>query len=385
MRRDAWQIGGAVAALGAGLFLSRLVEPRVHVEAISIAGETPALRFRPAAQGPHPIALLAHGVTASKETLFRFGEALAAAGFEGYALDFPGHGDSPRAFVATETTNTIENAGKALGSVDLFLGHSMGAYAAVPSVHEGGLAPKLFIAVGAFPDLGERGPPLLLLAGRFDEAVPATYLERMASERGSRLVLSDASDHALAPYDSLLIDTAVDAACAVAGKTPPARPWRWRLRLLGAALALAGVLALDVLLLDRFPTINKKARGQVFAASTILVIALSTGTWLGAFPSARHVPAQIIGILLSALVVHGAGRFDISRWTFGALGALMTVFLALVGWHFVALLAGLSTLILVAGTALAALASRGGTRRDGDITFAIFVGYAIGQWAPVMF
>jgi hypothetical protein len=37
-------------------------------------------------------------------------------------------------------------------------------------VREGGMKPGLFIAVGAFPVLGDHAPPLLLLSGRFEEA-----------------------------------------------------------------------------------------------------------------------------------------------------------------------------------------------------------------------
>ena len=47
----------------------------------------------------------------------------------------------------------------------------MGAYAGAQAVRNSRLSPQLFIAVGALPDLGEHGPPLLLLAGQFDEAI----------------------------------------------------------------------------------------------------------------------------------------------------------------------------------------------------------------------
>jgi len=56
---------------------------------------TPSLRLFPATPGPHPIALLAHGAAGSKENCFRFGEALAAVGFDCYSVDQAGHGESP--------------------------------------------------------------------------------------------------------------------------------------------------------------------------------------------------------------------------------------------------------------------------------------------------
>ena len=37
---------------------------------------------------PHPVALLAHGFAASEETLFRYADALAAAGFKRFYETF---------------------------------------------------------------------------------------------------------------------------------------------------------------------------------------------------------------------------------------------------------------------------------------------------------
>jgi hypothetical protein len=53
-------------------------------EKVMLTGNTAAFRLSPETPAPHPIALLAHGATGSKKKLFRFGEALAAAGFDWY-------------------------------------------------------------------------------------------------------------------------------------------------------------------------------------------------------------------------------------------------------------------------------------------------------------
>ena len=84
-RTNRWVIAAAIVALILGAILSRVIEPGVRVEKIMLATNTPALRLFPATPGPYPIALLAHGGTGSKETLFRFGEALA--GFDCYSVD----------------------------------------------------------------------------------------------------------------------------------------------------------------------------------------------------------------------------------------------------------------------------------------------------------
>src|SRR4051812_11730785 len=152
-RANWWICAGLIVCFAVGVWLSHRVEPGVRVEAVTLAGGTPALHFFPADSGPHPVALLAHGVTASKETLFRFGEALAAAGFVCFAVDLPGHGESARPFDTGDIVSKLEEATRAVGPVDVFLGHSMGAAAGAWAVRDARLSPRLFISVGANPDL----------------------------------------------------------------------------------------------------------------------------------------------------------------------------------------------------------------------------------------
>src|SRR5215468_9231576 len=106
--RARWIIAAAIISLGAGAALSRVIEPGVRVKKVTLAEETPALKFIPAGTGPRPVALLAHGYASSKEALFRYGEALAAAGFICYSVDQPGHGASPRPCTLIEAAHTLE-------------------------------------------------------------------------------------------------------------------------------------------------------------------------------------------------------------------------------------------------------------------------------------
>ena len=168
-RTNRWVIAAAIAALILGAILSRVIEPGVRVEKIMLTTNTPALRIFPATAGPHPIALLAHGNGASKEMMFRFGESLAAAGFDCYSVDQAGYGESPQSCSLTNLRLNFLKAERALGEVDVFIGHSMGSASGSWSVREAGFRPKLFIGVGNTATLGEHGPPLLLLFGRFEE------------------------------------------------------------------------------------------------------------------------------------------------------------------------------------------------------------------------
>src|SRR5580658_5946976 len=108
-KRKKWIITGlATACFVTGILLSHRIEPGARVQKVTLADGTPALKFLPAGPGPHPVALLAHGYAGSKENLFRYGEALAAAGFVCYSVDLPGHGASPRTFTFMEAVHTLE-------------------------------------------------------------------------------------------------------------------------------------------------------------------------------------------------------------------------------------------------------------------------------------
>src|SRR6185369_10567428 len=125
-RTNRWLVAAAAAALILGAALSRVIEPGVRVEKIMLTTNTFALRIFPAAPGPHPVALLAHGNGGSKEMMFRFGEALAAAGFDCYSVDQAGYGESPQACSLTNLDRNFQELELALGEVDIFIGHSMG-------------------------------------------------------------------------------------------------------------------------------------------------------------------------------------------------------------------------------------------------------------------
>ena len=378
--RTQWCLAAvSIACFVTGVALSHRVEPGVQVEAVTLAGDTPALKFVPADSGPHPVVLLAHGITGSKEMFFRFGEALAAAGFVCVSVDLPGHGASEKAFSLAGTVQALEAVTHALGPVDVFIGHSMGAYAGAGAVHDAGLNPRLFIAVGAIPDLGEHGPPLLLLAGRFEEfATPA----RLKARTDARVVISPNSDHAFELFDGYLVKTAVEAACTAVGRPSPASiPNSWRWRLLGMVLALLGAVVL-ALRLPAFPSRWALMRGPVVWAIVIGAFILCSGTWIGAMPHLRHIPQQIAAMIVGWLVITGAARLRLPRWSLVPLTVALAMICAVVGAPMPAFFAALFVLALLAGTILGSIAARRGSRRDGDIAMAIHLGYVVGQWLP---
>jgi pimeloyl-ACP methyl ester carboxylesterase len=383
----------AIVSLIVAVILAHLREPGIGVAKMILAVHTPAIHLFPKTSGPQPVALLAHGVTASKETLFRFGEALAAAGFDCYAVDLPGHGESRLPFSRAEIVNQMGYITRALGRVDVFIGHSMGAGAGEASVRNGDLNPKLFIAVGASPELGEQGPPLLLLAGNFEELISPA---RLKARTDAQLVLSPWSDHALEVWDPHLVNAGVKAACAVVGKSPPPAPRAWLCRLAGVIFGMAGALGLIWSLPQLSPRLAR-AGGILVPAVIIIAVSLTTDRWVGSTPNLHRIPLQITIGLLVWLALVGLSKLGLPRWSLVAIVITFTL-LCFVSQAFPAVAPGdwrialrllsiigvLTSLVLGAGLVLGRMAGQG-SRRNGDLALAIFVGYAIGQWMPNSF
>jgi hypothetical protein len=384
-RTNRWVIAAAVAALVLGAILSHVIEPGVRVEKITLTGNTRAIRLSPATPGPHPVALLAHGSTGSKENLFRFGEALAAAGFDCYSVDQTGFGESPHSLLSSNILFNFHEFERAHGAVDVFIGHSFGGWVGAWSVHNSGFRPKLFIGIGADAELAKDGPPLLMLFGQFD------YFGLQAPTN-AQVVISPWSEHILEFADPVLVDAAVKAACATVGKPVSAPPTAWRWRFAGLVLGIAGALVLMFRLPELHPRLAR-ARKLIVPAVLLIAIILTMGTWVGVTPQLRRIPQQLVMLPVIWLALAGLSRLRMPRWSL----AVMTGVLAL-GCecaYQVNLLDGLSgilpiilaisTLLLLPGVAVGRIAARGGSRRDGDVAMAIFASYVIGQYIPLFY
>jgi pimeloyl-ACP methyl ester carboxylesterase len=92
-----------------------------------------------------PLAVLVHGVTASSRTWWRVGPWFAGADWRVVAVDLRGHGKSPRAThslgledLAGDLYETVSGLLKPGERVDVLLGHSLGALAALELCREHG-------------------------------------------------------------------------------------------------------------------------------------------------------------------------------------------------------------------------------------------------------
>ena len=400
--------GVAAVCLVVGIALSHRIEPGVRGEKIMLATNTPALRTFPATPGPHPIALLAHGNGGSKEMLFRFGEALAAAGFDCYSVDQAGYGESPLPWSLTNILLNFQEVEQVIGPVDVFVGHSMGGATGAWSVRETGFHPKLFVGVGAPVELGRHGPPELLLAGVFEEICRPAQLYALTN---AQVFISHRSDHILEVYDPVLVRATVKAACVAVGKAVPAAPTAWRWRFAGLVLGMGGALGLMLYLPELHPCLAR-TRKWIVPAVLLVAAVLVGGMWLGVTPQWRRIPQQLVLVPIIWLTLAGLGKLRLPRWSLAVFTALLTIgcaafrnagatkplhvvfnsnHLEVTGstgmWLFGTLMCAfaISTLLLLPSVAVGRIATRGGSRRDGDIAMAIFASYAIGQFMPLFY
>jgi len=129
----------------------------------------------------------------------------------------------------------------------------------------------------------------------------------------------------------------------------------------------------------------------------LIALGLTLGTWFGVTPQLRRIPQQLVLLPVIWLALAGLGRLRMPRWSL----AVVTGILALACLPFVEVLAYpqfeksffliftlmctllISTLLLLPSTLVGRIATRGGSRRDGDVAMAIFASYVIGQFMPL--
>ena len=174
---------------------------------------------------------------------------------------------------------------------------------------------------------------------------------------------------------------------------------------------MAGALVL----MFRLPELHPRlARTRRFIVPGVLLLAviLMMGTWIGVSPQLRRIPLQLVLVPVIWLALASLGRLRLPRWSLAvgtailALGCLalrmayatkpvhvvvhanhVEVTGPVVIWLFATLMCtfAISTLLLLPSTLVGRIATRGGSRRDGDIAMAIFASYVIGQFMPLFY
>jgi pimeloyl-ACP methyl ester carboxylesterase len=368
----------------AGIILSHHLAPGVHVEKAVLSGDTPAVKFVPAGAGPHPVALLAHGYSGTKENLFWYASALSEAGFVCYSVDLPGHGESQQLFSPLNAAQAIGRVAHDLGTVDVLIGHSMGGIAGGEAVREGLLQPKLMIAVGADAHLGDHGSPLLLV-GRFDEFFKPSELK---ARTDARTIVSPWSNHGFELFDPLLIHAAVNAASAAISQPAPHSSMVWFWNVVGVLLAMLGAFTL-ALTLPELPGRWAWAHGVLVAVIISGACFLTFHNWLDLKPHPKNIPWQIIAAIVAVPLLAGARKLRVRRGALGLL-AIATGVAAVFATHTVFAQTNLPLFWIVRlslvlapsllfGAVVGMVATIRGSQFSGDVAMALIVGVSLFQ------
>jgi hypothetical protein len=141
-----------------------------------------------------------------------------------------------------------------------------------------------------------------------------------------------------------------------------------------------------------------RIRGFIVPAILLIAIILTMGTWVGVSPQFRRIPQQLVLLPVIWLALAGLSRLRWPQWSLplvtGILavasgfvlfslplaygkgiwlsGALMTIFVII-------------TVSLLPSLLIGRIATRGESRRDGDVAMAIFASYCIGQFMPLFY
>jgi alpha-beta hydrolase superfamily lysophospholipase len=416
--RGRWRILAPVmlVAAAAGAGMSQTLEPEVSVEPVVVA-DNPALHFLP--RGAHlGTAVLGHGIPANKQTLFRLGEALAAAGFEAVAVDLPGNGASALPLSQGGEQALLAAArylGNGSATADVVVGHSVGATYAGWAIARGELHARALLVFGALPELAPGVTRLWYFGGQLDELHSETTVRAWARRTGASVVMTPLADHPTAVFSPPLVEAAVAAACSVVGAPVPPPAGRWRWRLCGAVLLLAAALV-AISGLARMSSTSRSAaaaRGAACAGTAMLAAHLAAATWLVGVPTLRRAAAGLIfaaaaGLsswLLALLVARILRRRPAAAgpWAVALLLGVGGIASVAAGAPFAALVGLLAAAIAAAGALLAwrmetsgpgKSVERAGAKVEvdgkashasvaGHVAFALAVGWVLGMWCPL--
>jgi hypothetical protein len=160
---------------------------------------------------------------------------------------------------------------------------------------------------------------------------------------------------------------------------------------------MAGAFVLIFRLPELHPRLSR-IRGFIIPAILLIAIILTMGTWIGVTPQLRRIPQQLVLLPVIWLALAGLGRLRWPRWSLPVVTGVLTVASGLVlfglplAYGTGIWLSGLLMTILVIITVsllpsllVGRIATRGSSRRDGDVATTIFASYVIGQFMPLFY
>jgi hypothetical protein len=135
----------------------------------------------------------------------------------------------------------------------------------------------------------------------------------------------------------------------------------------------------------------------------LTALVLTLGPWVGVSPQLRRIPAHLVVLGVVWLALTGLGRLHMPRWSLAVVTGISALCCLAVAFStsvlktlgvsqpefflFATLTCalGISALLLLPSALVGRIATRDGSRRDGDIAMAIFASYVIGQFMPLFY
>jgi hypothetical protein len=154
-------------------------------------------------------------------------------------------------------------------------------------------------------------------------------------------------------------------------------------------------------LIFRLPELHPRlarTRGLIVPATLIIAMILTTETWIGVAPQLRRIPQQLGLLVLIWLALAGLSRLRLPRWSLPVVTGILAIACGLVlfglplAYEKGIFLSGalmsimvMTTVLLLPSMLVGRIATRDGSRRDGDVATAIFASYCIGQFMPLFY
>lgn len=174
-----------VTTFGVGLKTFREARPEHERGVFGTDPPTPYVRFLPEGVSLGTVLVL-HGLDANKEFMKSAAMAMADGGFDVYAVDLPGHGDSPAGISFDNSVRVVEQLLGTLGDVDVVVGHSMGG-AVLTEVANRIPFPTMVLYSPAPMTLEQvHVERLLVVSGGLEAPQINTYIPRLIGVSGGR-------------------------------------------------------------------------------------------------------------------------------------------------------------------------------------------------------
>jgi len=123
--------------------------------------------------------LVVHGLDSSKEMMNLLSLGLSDAGFNVYAMDLPGHGDSKVGFNAILAGQAINAALDSLGPNTIVIGHSLSGALLLDLAADRSFGTMVLLSPAPTPVDGIRASRVLVLTGRFDLPRIRSFVPRL--------------------------------------------------------------------------------------------------------------------------------------------------------------------------------------------------------------